>query len=178
MSEVSAGRRFKVHEVKSRIAAAKPAEPSVLLPDVDNVADRLLDALDPGDVAEVVAFLRSAKKSLIAVLCERLQHGLEQRAPLYGDPVAAPSLKARLAPVPSTRTAAAETRLMAEATPLEALCCNSRSRMPSSRGNRSRLNTVATLSLMGSDDREPNSAPFRASDHPVQPPTPVREAHQ
>ena len=79
MSEVAAGRRFKVHEVKRRIAAAKPAESPVLPPEVDNVADRLLDALDPEDVAEVVAFLRSAQKPMIAVLCERLQHGLEQR---------------------------------------------------------------------------------------------------
>jgi hypothetical protein len=79
MSEVRAGRVPGFNDVKRRIAAGKAGEAPPPVLDIDDLADRLLDALDARDVGEIERFLRTGKKAMIAVFCERLQQGLEQR---------------------------------------------------------------------------------------------------
>lgn len=78
MSEISAGRTLTLKEVECRVAAAKPAQPSDLVSDVDTIAGQLLRALHPDDIVQLTRFLRSAKRTAISVLCGRLQQGLSQ----------------------------------------------------------------------------------------------------
>ncbi len=79
MSEVRAGRVPGFDDVLRRIAATKANQAPTSHPDVDDLADRLLDALDARDVGDIERFLRTGTKGMIAAFCERLQHGLEQR---------------------------------------------------------------------------------------------------
>jgi hypothetical protein len=79
MREVSAGRAFTFRDVNSRLVAAKPAEALSVAPDVDGLADRLLDALDMHDIGDLALLLRTATKLMLAAFCERLQQGLEQQ---------------------------------------------------------------------------------------------------
>lgn len=81
MSEVSNGKLFTISEVNSRLGAAKLAEPSSRAPDIDHLAERVLDALDIHDVGDLVLLLGTASRSALAAFCERLQQGLEHRRP-------------------------------------------------------------------------------------------------
>ena len=78
MAEVAGGRTFTLRDVEGRIAASVSAKPAVVVPDVDEVAGWLKDALDPENVADLIAFLRSAKKAQLTQLCERLLCQAEQ----------------------------------------------------------------------------------------------------
>jgi hypothetical protein len=75
MAEVRAGRRISEDEVKRRLSVAKGAVQSgpSPAPDVGEIADLLIGALDRSGVGEVERFLRFAKQPLIKALCGRLQ---------------------------------------------------------------------------------------------------------
>ena len=86
MSEVRAGRVPTLNEVKSRVAAAKGLTEPAKIVDIDKLANRLLDSLDPGDVGDIVLLLKKGTKAIMALLCERLEQGLKQ--PRTGEAVA------------------------------------------------------------------------------------------
>lgn len=78
MTEVREGRVPSFDEVQRRLGATK-GTPAPSDTDLDDLADRMLDALDELDVSNVEKFLRTGTKVMIVAFCDRLQFGLAQR---------------------------------------------------------------------------------------------------
>lgn len=85
MTEVRGGRVPRFDEVKRRISQAK-GKATTSHPDVADLVDRMLDALDAQDVGNIERLLRTGTKDIIVAFCEQLRLGLEER---FARPVAA-----------------------------------------------------------------------------------------
>jgi|tagenome__1003787_1003787.scaffolds.fasta_scaffold20934896_3 hypothetical protein len=72
LSDVRAGRSVSEDEVKERIAKAK----GHLEPQIDHMADLLIEALDHDSVCEIEMFLRLAGKVAMRALAGRLREAL------------------------------------------------------------------------------------------------------
>ncbi|UQR62336.1 DUF3102 domain-containing protein [Bradyrhizobium sp. C-145] len=82
MGEVRGGKIPSFNDVQRRLAKSKPVPSSGHdAGDVADLADRLIDALDPRNIGDLDRFLRRGTKRAIIALCDELQRGLERQHP-------------------------------------------------------------------------------------------------
>jgi hypothetical protein len=88
LADVRAGLLVTEDDVKQRISVAKGgdsrAEASAV-PDVGEIADLLLSALDQNGIVNIELFLRCAGRPLIKTLCGRLQQALNESVTTVSD---------------------------------------------------------------------------------------------
>lgn len=87
MGEVRGGKIPSFNDVQRRLAKGRPGPSSGHdAGDVADLADRLIDALDPRNVGDLERYLRKGTKSAIIALCDELRRGVERRHPQTAAP--------------------------------------------------------------------------------------------